>query len=131
MQKAIREKSEIRINGQTWFVPRGFGLAYARAAKQDLALVGAGKPGQVIGTVVDLLALIGYAATNDQVACWDLRRRVEAVVYASTVHARASDNPVRRHPRPAWLPARAWRGPNVGDGVWAGPGGTPIPGGTP
>ena len=52
--------------------------------------------------------------------------RVEAVVYAATEHARASDNPVQRHPRPSWLPERAWQGPERGEGVWAGPSGTPI-----
>jgi hypothetical protein len=70
--------------------------------------------------------LIGYEATCAQVAAWDLRRRVEAVIYAGTEHARASDNPVTRHPRPSWLPERPWQGPSRCFGVFAGPGGTSI-----
>jgi hypothetical protein len=124
----------IRVLGETWRVPRGFGRAYARAARDDLALARAVKPGQVIGTVIDLLGLIGYTATIAQVADWDLRRRVEAVVFAATEHARASDNPVQRHPRPSWLPERPWQGPPTDvshiradlRGVFAGPSGTPI-----
>jgi len=124
----------IRVLGKTWRVPRGFGCAYARAAKDDLALAGAGKPGKVIGTVIDLLALVGYTATIAQVADWDLRKRVEAIVYAATEHARASDNPVQRHPRLAWLPDRPWQGSPTDvsriradlRGVFAGPSGTPI-----
>jgi hypothetical protein len=115
----------IRVLGETWRVPRGFGRAYARAARDDLALARAVKPGQVIGTVIDLLGLIGYTATIAQVADWDLRRRVEAVVFAATEHARASDNPVQRHPRPSWS-ERPWQGPQRGEGAFAGPSGTPI-----
>jgi hypothetical protein len=116
----------IRVLGETWRVPRGFGRVYADTAKHDLALALAVKPGEVIGIVIDLLGLVGYTATIEQVANWDLRRRVEAIVYASTEHARASDNPVRRHPRPSWLPERSWQGPEKGEGVFAGPSGTPI-----
>jgi hypothetical protein len=126
--------TKILVNGETWRVPRGFGRAYARTAKDDLALARAGKPGEVISTVIDLLALVGYTATIEQVADWDLRKRVEAVVYAATEHARASDNPVQRHPRPSWLPDRPWQGPPADvsriradlRGVFAGPSGTPI-----
>jgi len=125
----------IRVLGETWRVPRGFGRAYARAARDDLALVRAAKPGKIIGSVRDLLALIGYEATIEQVADWDLRRRVEAVVYAATEYARASDNPIQRHPRPSWLPKDPWKGPPVDTsriradlrGAFAGPSGTPIP----
>ena len=100
----------IRVLGETWRVPRGFGAAYARAAKYDLALALAAKPGLVIGTIIDLLALVGYEATIEQVADWDLRRRVEAVVWASTEALRASDNPIQRHPRLRWLPEHPWQG---------------------
>lgn len=127
--------TKIRVLGETWRVPRGFGRAYARAAKDDLALALSGKPGEVIGTIIDLLAIVGYHATVAQVADWDLRRRVEAVVYAATEHARASDNPIQRHPRPSWLPEVPWQGPPADvshirvdlRGAFAGPGGTPIP----
>jgi hypothetical protein len=126
--------TKIKVRGETWSVPRGFGRAYARAAKHDFTLALSGKPGEVVGTVIDLLALVGYHATAVQVIDWDLRRRVEAVVYASTEHARASDNPVQRHPRPTWLPEDPWRGPPADvshvradlRGAFTGPTGTPI-----
>lgn len=124
----------IRVLNETWRVPRGFGAAYRRVLKDHFALIAAGEPGKLISEVIDLLALIGYDATVDQVADWDLRRRVEAVIYAATEHARASDNPVQRHPRPSWLPDRAWQGPPADvsgiradlRGAFAGPSGTPI-----
>jgi len=126
--------TSIRVNGETWRVPRGFGKAYLRTAKDDLALARAAKPGQVIGTIIDLLALVGYSATVSQVADWDLRKRVEAVVYAATEHLRASDNPGPRHPKLAWLPDRPWQGPPADTSriradlrsVFDGPSGTPI-----
>lgn len=129
----------IRVLDEIWRVPRGFGRAYLRTVKDDLALARSGKPGEVISTVIDLLALIGYTATVKQVADWNLRRRIEAVVYAATEYARASDNPVQRHPRPIWLPEDPWKGPPVDvsgirpdlRGVFAGPGGTPIEEGLP
>lgn len=118
--------TKIRVLGEIWRVPRGFGRAYRDAARDDLALVGAGRPGAVISSVIDLLALVGYAATPAQVADWNLRRRVEAVVWAATEYARASDNPVQRHPRLPWLPEDPWRG-SARDGAPRGPTGTPIP----
>ena len=126
--------TKIRVLDETWRVPRGFGAAYRRVLKDHFALIAAGEPGKLISEVIDLLALIGYDATIDQVADWDLRRRVEAVIYAATEHARASDNPVQRHPRPSWLPDRPWQGPpadvsRIRDdlrGAFAGPSGTPI-----
>lgn len=135
MSVAVKSRTTaIRVLGETWRVPRGFGRTYARVAKDDLALARAAKPGEVIGTIIDLLGLVGYHATVAQVADWDLRRRVEAVVYAATEHARASDNPVQRHPRPSWLPERPWQGSPADvshiradlRGAFAGPSGTPI-----
>ena len=124
----------IRVLKETWRVPRGFGAAYRRVLKDHFALIAAGEPGKLISEVIDPLALVGYDATTGQVADWDLRRRVEAVIYAATEHARASDNPVQRHPRPSWLPERAWQGPPADvssiradlRGAFAGPSGTPI-----
>ena len=116
----------IRVLNETWCVPRGFGAAYRRVLKDHFALIAAGAPGKLISEVIDLLALVGYHATVEQIADWDLRRRVEAVIYAATEHARASDNPVQRHPRPSWLPDRAWQGPPRGEGAFAGPSGTTI-----
>lgn len=133
--------TKIRVLGETWRVPRGFGRAYARAAKIDLALAfgpGLG-PGEVIGTIIDLLALVGYSATVAQVADWDLRKRVEAVVWAANEHLRASDNPIPRHPPLPWLPKDPWQGAprDVSHiradlrGAFSGPSGTPIPTETP
>lgn len=119
--RASTPTTAIRILGETWRVPRGFGRVYARAAKDDLAMVRRGKPGAMISSVIDLLALVGYAVTLKQVVDWDLRKRVEAVVYAATEYARASDNPVQRHPRPSWLTEDPWRGPERNIGVWRGP----------
>jgi len=56
---------------------------------------------------------------------WSLRRRVEALIYAANVHARASDNPVQAHPKPSWLP-EPWKGRWSGDGAFGGPGGTVL-----
>jgi hypothetical protein len=129
-----KRTTSIRVRGETWHVPRGFGKAYARAAKDDLELARAAKPGEVIGSIIDLLALIGYDATIAQVADWNLRKRVEAVVYAATEYARASDNPIRRHPPLPWLPKDPWKGAprDVSRiradlrGAFEGPSGTPI-----
>jgi len=135
MKKKLAPKmTTIRVNGETWRVPRGFGKAYLRTAKDDLAMAGEGKPGEVISSVIDLLTLVGYEATREQVADWDLRKRVEAVLYAATEHLRASDNPSPRHPRPSWLPERPWQGPPADTshirsdlrGAFDGPSGTPI-----
>ena len=124
----------IRVLEETWKVPRGFGAVYRRILQDHFALIAAGEPGKLISEVIDLLALVGYAATVDQVAAWDLRKRVEAVIYAATEHAHASDNPVQRYPRPSWLPERPWQGPSMDvsriradlRGAFAGPSATPI-----
>jgi len=125
--------TKIRVLDETWHVPRGFGAAYRRVLKDHFALIEAGKPGKIISEVIDLLALVGYAATAEQVADWNLRKRVEAVIYAANTHLRASDNVIPRYPRPRWLPD-PWQGPPVDTssirpdlrGAFAGPGGTPI-----
>lgn len=118
--------TKIRVLDEIWHVPRGFGAAYQRVLRDHFSQLSAGEPGKLISEVIDLLALVGYQASLEQVSGWDLRRRVEAVVYAATEHARASDNPVQRHPRLHWLPERAWQGPDQGEGAFAGPSGTPI-----
>ena len=117
-----RRTVSIRVQGETWRVPRGFGSAYKRFAAEVISE----EARVTISSVIDLLALVGYHATEDQVACWSLRQRVEALVHAATEHARASDNPVQRHPHPAWLPEQSWQGPWRGDGAFAGPTGTAI-----
>lgn len=103
--------TKIRVRQETWSVPRGFGAAYRRVLKDHFALIVAGTPGKLISEVIELLALIGYDTTAEQVSNWDLRKRVEAVIYAATEHLRASDNPGPRHPRPSWLPEQPWKGP--------------------
>jgi hypothetical protein len=118
--------TKIRVLDETWRVPRGFGAAYRREIKRQFELIAAGKPGEIISVVSDLLALVGYEATRAQIADWNLRKRVEAVIYAATEHARASDNPIQRHPQLPWLPDRPWQGPHQGKGAFAGPSGTPI-----
>ena len=135
---AKQRTTKIRILDEIWHVPRGFGAAYRRVLKDHFKLIAAGEPGKLIAEAIDLLALIGYEATIEQVADWDLRKRVEAVIYAVTEHARASDNPIQRHPRLSWLP-EPWKGPPADTsriradlrGAFAGPSGTPIPVETP
>lgn len=107
--------TRITVCGETWDVPRGFGREYKRLAKADLEWCAKGRPGEAIGLIRDLLGLIGYAASVATVAEWPLRKRVEAAVYASNVHLRASDNPLPRHPKPRWLPA-PWCGPTTSRG---------------
>lgn len=103
----------IVVQGQSWDVPRGFGKEYQRQA--------------ALGTtgLVDLLGLIGYETTDEDIETWSLRKQVEASVYAANVHLRASDHPVQRHPKPEWLPD-AWLGPPQGDGLFSGPGPTRL-----
>lgn len=115
----------ITVRGERWDVPRGFGAIYRRVARHDLELIAAGKPGQVIGEIRDVLLLVGYEASIAVVSDWPLRQRVEASVYAATVHARAGDNPVQAHPKPKWLPD-PWKGPWRGQGAFAGPGETVL-----
>jgi len=90
--------------------PRGFGANYRRIAARHAELIGKGKPGEVIGAIRDVLGLIGFEVSIEDVAEWDAQRRVEAHAYAYNVHARASDNPIPRHPKLPWLP-EPWRGP--------------------
>jgi hypothetical protein len=128
-----KRTTKIRVLDETWRVPRGFGAVYRRVLKDHFALMSAGKPGKIISEVIDLLALVGYTATAAQVADWDLRKRIEAVIYAANEYARASDNPVQRYPRPSWLP-NPWQGPPLDvrgiradlRGAFAGPSGSPI-----
>lgn len=97
------------MRGVHWEVPRGFGVQYREAAREQLEELSKGKPGEVIGRIRDLLLLIGYEASISTVAEWDLRKRVEAEVYALNVHLRASDNPIQAHPKLTWLP-EPWKG---------------------
>jgi hypothetical protein len=133
-----KKTTTIRAFGDAWRVPRGFGRAYRTVARDHERWLAAGKPGKISDEVVDLIELIGYTATHEEVAEWNARRRVEACVWAATEYARASDNPVQRHPRPSWLTQDPWRGPPVDvsrvradlRGAFAGPTPTPIAGAT-
>lgn len=128
-----RRSTTIRVLDETWRVPRGFGAAYRRVLKDHFEWIAAGKPGKIISEVIDLLGLVGYTATAEQVADWDLRKRIEAVIYAANTYLRASDNPIPRYPRPSWLPD-PWQGPPADTsrirpdlrGAFDGPSGTPI-----
>ena len=126
IEPVMGRTTKIRVLAEIWHVPRGFGAAYQRVLRDHFSRLAAGEPGKLISEVIDLLALVGYQTSLDQVSGWDLRRRVEAVVYAATEHARASDNPGQRHPRLHWLPASAWQGPDQGEGAFAGPSGSLI-----
>jgi hypothetical protein len=120
-----RRVIQIRVLGSTWLVPYGFGVVYGRVAAEHIEYDRTGKPERLLETVSDMLGLVGYEAPAEVVKGWNLRKRVEAEVYAANVHARASDNPIRKHPRPAWMPD-AWLGPERGSDVWGGPGPTPL-----
>lgn len=129
----LHPTTAIHARDETWRAPRGFGAAYRRVLKDHFARIAAGTAGTFISAVIDLLALVGYTATVEQVAAWDLHKRVEAYIYAASVHARASDNHGPRYPRPLWLP-NPWQGPPVDvshiredlRGAFLGPSGTPI-----
>jgi hypothetical protein len=103
------------LETDSW-APPGYKRNYRNLAKDPA----------IADVLVDLLALIGYSATAEQIAAWPLRARVEAEAYAVFVHISANDNVVRKHPKPVWFP-EPWLGPQSGDGVFAGPTGTKLP----
>lgn len=96
--------------------PRGFGRFY-----RDHWNPGAER-------VRRALARIGWTATDEEIATWTDTMRTEAFAYAHVVHARAGDNPVRRHARPSWLPGDPWKGEPWSIGQMSNPGPTPIVG---
>lgn len=114
----MSDTTTIVVGGHAFRVPRGFGAEYERRLLGETP-----DP----GLVRDSLELIGYTAPLAAIRRWSVFRRVEAVTYASNVHAGASDNPVRRHPRPHWLP-EPWQGPEHGRGAFRGPGPTEVTG---
>lgn len=118
--------TSITVTGERWDVPRGFGELYRRVAREQLAALGRGRPGVVIDGILSIMRLVGYDASITTVAAWPLRKRIEVEIYCATVHARAGDNPVPRHPKPSWLPD-PWKGRWAGDGAFAGPTPTVIP----
>lgn len=124
----------IVVLGERWDVPRGFGAAYRREVARQMDSFRRGRSAEITSVVSDMLLMIGYEASVESIADWPLRKRVEAVVYAATVHARAGDNPVQRHPELEWLP-KPWQGkpadrpehirPDLW-GAFAGPGPTRV-----
>jgi len=99
------------VKRDTFAPPRGFAAAY-RGAARDPATA---------HQLRDLLGLIGYRVTLRTIASWPMAKRVAGEVYAVRVHLRASDNPVRVPPRPAWMP-EPWGGRET----FMGPGGTVL-----
>lgn len=105
----------IDVHGEPWEVPYGFGAAYKRAIQREAKDLAKGRPGNVIHALQSVLGLVGYTASISAISDWDLRKRTETMVYCANVHARASDNPLPRHPRPKWMP-EPWQGPPRGFG---------------
>lgn len=95
--------------------PRGFGSAYRREAEEPT------NPEQLSS----LLSLVGYEATAETLSSWPEVKRIATAVYAINVHLRASDNALPCHPPLPWL-GEPWQGPWIGEGVMAGPSGTPL-----
>jgi len=89
LKDPIFKPKEIRV-----LAPSGYKDAYERTAKDPASAT----------VLVDLLGLVGLTVTAEEVAEWSLVRRVQAEVWACATHAKASDNIVRRLPRPDWLP---------------------------
>ena len=54
--------------------------------------------------LVDLLSLVCVTVTEDEVAAWTPTMRMQAEQWAGLEHLSASDNPVRRAPKPEFLP---------------------------
>ncbi len=94
--------TRVRIAGEPsdgWDVPRGFGRHYVQCARDPAPLT----------TLRDILGLVGYDASVAYLGRLSLRERVDLEVHATREHLSASDNPVRRLPRPSHLPP-PWRG---------------------
>ena len=53
----------------------------------------------------DLLSLVGVFCDAETVGDWTQQQRWEATKWAAAEHLGASDNPVKRLPRPSFLPA--------------------------
>ena len=57
-----------------------------------------------------LAGLVGYDVPAAGARLLTAEQLLELEVWAERTHLRASDNPVRVPPRPAWLPAEPWQG---------------------
>lgn len=91
--------TRIRVKGEDWDVPRGFGRNYLSVLKDPAGL----------DVLSDLLLLVGFKVDEKLINAWSLRRRVDAEVWAVNESLRASDNIVRRCPKPDFLPD-PWKG---------------------
>jgi hypothetical protein len=112
-RRPVSKTTTVVAYGQAWDVPRGFGALYRQITSWHQQMLADGKPGMVITSIQGLLGLIGYEVSAEAVADWSARKRTEAYVYAYNVHARASDVPLPRYPKPRWLP-EPWKGPELG-----------------
>lgn len=83
--------------------PPGFKGAYERAVRHPASP----------RVLADILSLVGYDVEPETIERWTLQKRVEVEVWACREHLVASDNPLRRHPRPSWLP-EPWKGDDLG-----------------
>jgi hypothetical protein len=86
--------SNEQIGVNEFEAPLGFRSKYKKCAK-DMA-----RP----NILADILGLIGYDVTTKQVEKWPDAKRIQLEVYACNVHLRASDNILRKHQKPDWLP---------------------------
>jgi hypothetical protein len=82
--------------------------------------------GRSVEGICVLAVLVGYDVPSDEARLLTLAQLRELEVWAERTHLRASDNPVRVPPRPAWLPPKPWAGPEVGDDVFGGASPTPV-----
>lgn len=123
-----KKTTKILVNSCVWHVPRGFGRVYRDFAHDELELAGLLHIPTIIGQIRRTLERVGYTASTATITNWPLRQRVEARVWASIEHARASDNPIPRHPPLPWLEKlKPWQGAWQGEGAFAGPTPTEIP----
>ena len=116
---------EIGVLDEVWWVPYGFGRRYKQVATEHIEYLRTGQPETLLDTLQGMLGLIGYEVSVETLKRWGLRKRVDAEVYSANVHARASDNLIRRCRRPSWMP-EPWTGPSLGEGIFDGPGPTVL-----
>lgn len=57
-----------------------------------------------LAVLQDMLALVDVRVTMRELERRTAKERLAAERWAAREHLRASDNPVRRLPKPAWLP---------------------------
>jgi hypothetical protein len=108
----------IRVNGETWNVPNGFGRAYRAVQAEREKWLAMGRPGTARAMAEDALAAVGYLPRD--AAYWPARKQVEAIVWARRLcqqEVAPTGRPAPLHPRPRWLRAEPWKGKRSRDGV--------------